>query len=265
MRFITALLCSSLAQAAFGAVIAAPEKRAVAYGFSGGSVKSSRGSLARRGEEYNMDRLDDLEEEAEDASKEQIYQSIDYLANIFNQKGVGYGLMGGVAMQLYGYEDRETKDSDMTINVNSRDLLDKIKDDQAIARPPPLMAASGTARLFVKIGDQQVASDVFVQGGDQSPPVETHQINGYWVLNLAPLINSKLRRAEDKDNEDVLWLIQNKGSDVNAQADAIDQGRRIEFTKTFIEDDDEEEGEENDNLKLVRETFKLSKEQIWDD
>lgn len=41
--------------------------------------------------------------------------------------------MGGVAMQLYGYEDRETKDSDMVVSVNSRDLLDKVKNDAKYA------------------------------------------------------------------------------------------------------------------------------------
>lgn len=34
----------------------------------------------------------------------------------------------------------------------------------SIARPPALMAASGTARLFINIDGHQVASDIFVKG-----------------------------------------------------------------------------------------------------
>lgn len=83
-----------------------------------------------------MDRLDELEEEAEDADKDQVYKGIDYLVDIFGKKDVKYGLMGGVALQLYGNDDRETHDSDMVVSVNSRDLLDKIKDDEKYALIP---------------------------------------------------------------------------------------------------------------------------------
>ncbi|KAI6083753.1 hypothetical protein F4821DRAFT_280614 [Hypoxylon rubiginosum] len=255
MRFAPILIGVSLVQAAFSAVAAIPDgKRAVSFGDSGISLRSTWNSFARRGEEYSLDQLDDLEEESEKASKDQVYKGIDYLVNIFNKQGVKYGLMGGVALQLYGYDDRETKDSDMVVSVNSRDLLNKIKDDPNISRPSALMAASGTARLFIKIGDQQVASDVFVQGGDQSPALETHKSGNYNVLNLGPLITSKLRRSEDKDKDDILWLAQNKTDDVKAVADSIDKKKRIELAKEY--DDDEQE----DILKA----FKLSKDDIDD-
>ncbi|KAI2601794.1 hypothetical protein GGR54DRAFT_645686 [Hypoxylon sp. NC1633] len=255
MRFAPVLIGASLVQAAFGAVAAVPDgKRAVSFWDSGLSVRSIWDRLTRRGEEYSLDRLDDLEEEAEEASKDQVYQGIDYLVNIFNQQGVNYGLMGGVALQLYGYDDRETKDSDMVVSVNSRDLLDKIRDDPNISRPSALMAASGTARLFIKFGDQQVASDIFVQGGDQSPNLETHALGGYNVLHLGPLITSKLRRSEDKDKDDILWLVQNKSDDIQDVADSIDKEKRIDYAQEY--DGDEQED--------IMKAFKLSEDDIDD-
>ncbi|KAI4866155.1 hypothetical protein F4820DRAFT_447282 [Hypoxylon rubiginosum] len=255
MRFAPVLLGVSFVQSALGAALAIPNgKRAVSFGDPDISLKYARSVIVSRGEEYNINQLDDLEEEAEEASKDQVYKGIDYLVKIYKDQGIDYGLMGGVAMQLYGYEDRETKDSDMVVSVNSRDLLDKVKNDANIARPPALMAASGTARLFINIDGHQVASDIFVKGADQSPPLQTRQLGGYKVLNIGPLISSKLRRAEDKDNDDVLWLIQNKGDDVKGAADSIDKKKRIDFAREY--DDDEQE----DILKA----FKLSKDDIDD-
>ncbi|KAI2637896.1 hypothetical protein GGS26DRAFT_588266 [Hypomontagnella submonticulosa] len=257
MRFSSVLLAVSLVQSALSVAITIPDgKRAVAFGDPSVSLNPARSIISRRGEEYDLDRLDDLEEEAEDASKEQVYKGIDYLVNLYNGQGIRYGLMGGVAMQLYGYQDRETKDSDMVVSVNSRDLLDKVKDDDKIARPSGLMAASGTVRLFINIDGQQVESNIFVQGGDQSPPVETHELDGYEVLNIGPLISSKLRRSEDKDKDDILWLIQNKGDDVKAAADSIDKGKRIDFAEEYDDDDDKQEA--------ILEAFKLSRDDIDD-
>lgn len=93
-----------------------------------------------------------------------------------------------------------------------------------------------------------------ITGGDQSPALETHKSGNYNVLNLGPLITSKLRRSEDKDKDDILWLAQNKTDDVKAVADSIDKKKRIELAKEY--DDDEQE----DILKA----FKLSKDDIDD-
>lgn len=126
------------------------------------------------------------------------------------------------------------------------------------------MAASGTARLFINLGDQHVGSDIFVQGksihltvahntvksvasltshgiagADLSPELDTQEVGGYNVLKVGPLIKSKFGRGEDKDKDDVLWLIMNKGDDVKAAADSLDYETRIEWAKEWIEEDDD--------------------------
>lgn len=84
---------------------------------------------APRGGEYDLDRLDELEEDAENASKDQIYKAIDHLVVIFNNNGIDYGLAGGVAMQLHGREDRETGDANMVASVKIKDLLHVVETD----------------------------------------------------------------------------------------------------------------------------------------
>lgn len=93
-------------------------------------------ALHRRGDEYSLDELDDLEEEANDADKGQVYKGIDYLVKLLGDKSIDYGIMGGVAMQLFGMDDRDTHDGDMAISVNSADLLDAVKDDPKYAIHP---------------------------------------------------------------------------------------------------------------------------------
>lgn len=123
-----------------------------------------------------------------------------------------------------------------------------------IARPSGLMAASGT-HFRPRRGRHRSNFHLFT-GGDQSPPVETHELDGYEVLNIGPLISSKLRRSEDKDKDDILWLIQNKGDDVKAAADSIDKGKRIDFAEEYDDDDDKQEA--------ILEAFKLSRDDIDD-
>jgi hypothetical protein len=93
-------------------------------------------ALHRRGDEYSLDELDDLEEEANDAKIEQVYKGIDYLVKVLEDKSIDYGLMGGIAMQLFGMKGRETHDGDMAISVNSAELLDAVQDDPKYAVHP---------------------------------------------------------------------------------------------------------------------------------
>ncbi|KAH9885032.1 hypothetical protein F4778DRAFT_799354 [Xylariomycetidae sp. FL2044] len=260
MRFAPTILFGASLASLFGAVVSSPlERRALSFGHADAPLKLSRGIITRRGEEYDDDRLDELEEETEDASKDDVYKGIDYLVDLFKKQNIKYGLMGGVALQLYGNDDRETHDSDMVVDVNSKDLLDKVKDDDKISRPRPLMAASGTARLFIKIDDDKyVAADVFVKGADNAPALETQEKGGYNVLKLGPLIGSKIGRAEDKDNEDILWLIKEKKDEVKDAADGIKKDKRIQWARDMIEDDD-------DDKDAILEAFKLENGDVEDD
>ncbi|KAI0508735.1 hypothetical protein F5B22DRAFT_619405 [Xylaria bambusicola] len=246
MHFTQLFLGIGITQAALSAATPiANGSRAVPHG------------IERRGDEYTMDQLDDLEEAAETAELDQIYEGVDYLVNIWNEQGVEYGLMGGIAMNLYGFKDRETHDSDIVVSVNSRDLLSMVADDVSISRPPPLMAASGVVRLFVNIDDQERAADVFVQGGDQSPPLDTTEVDGYNVLKIAPLISSKLGRGEEKDNNDILWLIDNLSDDVKDAADDIDKQKRIDFAIEYEDDDD--------TFEKILEAFDLDEDDVEDE
>ncbi|KAI1258930.1 hypothetical protein F5Y18DRAFT_323828 [Xylariaceae sp. FL1019] len=222
----------------------------------------------RGGEEYDIDRLDELTEEAEAASKDEIYKSIDLLINdIYGPNDIKYVLMGGIAMQLYGYSDRETTDSDMIVSVNSRDMLEKIKDHPDITRPNTMLSLSGALRIFINIEEQQVEADLFVQGNEMAPSLDDAQeIDGYNVLGLVSLLKSKLKRMERKDKEDIMWFIDEKGSDVSDVADDIDKDRRIEFAQEVMDNEDiDEADDENGRMKLVRETFKLEKKDVYDD
>ncbi|KAF3013176.1 hypothetical protein E8E14_000836 [Neopestalotiopsis sp. 37M] len=236
MRFASFFIAVSLAQSALGAVLPIGEdKRALAFGNANGPV----------------------ELEANDAKIEQVYKGIDYLVKVFEDKSIDYGLMGGIAMQLFGMKGRETHDGDMAISVNSAELLDAVQDDPNIRRPGRLMAASGTARLFVKIDEQQVGIDVFVSGGDQTPSLDTDTIDNYKVVKVGEIAKSKFKRLEDKDIEDIMWLIDNKPDDIKAIADDVDEDQRLEFAEHFEDADD-------DRKERIAETLKIDEDEIDD-
>ncbi|KAI1843842.1 hypothetical protein JX265_003738 [Neoarthrinium moseri] len=239
MRLVPIVVLASLVQAVFCAVApSTDERRAVTFGNHHEPLKLTRDTLSRRGKEYSITELDDLEEEAESASKDSIYKAIDHLTKLFKDKSIDYGLMGGVAMQLFGLESRDTHDADLAVSVNSGDLLKAIQDDPNIQRPGRLMAASGTARIFVKIGNQQVAMDVFVKGADQTPSLDTQTIKNYKVIKPGEIAKSKFKRLEDKDSDDILWLIQNKKDDIKKIADKVKKDDRVKFAEDFKDKDD---------------------------
>ncbi|ETS77104.1 hypothetical protein PFICI_10978 [Pestalotiopsis fici W106-1] len=203
-------------------------------------LRNAGAALHRRGDEYNLGELDELEEEAETASSDQVYKGIDYLVKLLGSKSIDYGLMDGIAMQLYGIDGRETHDGDMAISVNSANLIDVVKDDPNIRRPGKLMGASGTARLFVKIDEQQVDIDVFVQ-----------------VVKVGEIAKSKFKRLKHRDLDDIMWLINNKNDNIKAIADTVDEYKRIEFARHF-------EGADDDQKKLIAETLNIHEDDIDD-
>lgn len=87
-------------------------------------------SLHPRGETYNVAELDDLEEEAEEATQGKIDQSIDYIIDkIFKPHNIDYVLIGGNAMQKYGMKGRSTRDSDFVVNVKMNTLTAALESD----------------------------------------------------------------------------------------------------------------------------------------
>lgn len=57
-----------------------------------------------------------------DPTAAQIRQAIEAVAAKLQAKGIKYGLLGGMAMQLLGMPDRTTTDFDMAIDASAKDM-----------------------------------------------------------------------------------------------------------------------------------------------
>lgn len=63
-----------------------------------------------------------------------------------------------------------------------------------------------------------------------APSLEnTVTIDGWPIVSLFSLVKSKVRRAWEKDIEDVAWLCENKSNEVTAFASRIDYQSRLSF------------------------------------
>lgn len=155
MRFSTFSLAAALACSALSAAVplvaetpALPEEDAH--------------HLSPRGEQYNVNSFEVLEEKALSATMDQITASVNYLAKFWSANEATWALTGGIAMQKYGMRDRTTQDSDIAVSILPLAITSAAAADPKYAElktrraklfadfapsiqyPPPLMAASGT-------------------------------------------------------------------------------------------------------------------------
>ena len=110
MRFSTFFLTATLACSALSAAVPVVAKTPALQ-------EEGAHHLSPRGEQYNVDTFDDLEEEVLSATQDQITASVNYLAKFWSANGATWALTGGIAMQKYGMTDRTTQDSDIVVSI----------------------------------------------------------------------------------------------------------------------------------------------------
>jgi hypothetical protein len=85
--------------------------------------------MASTNNTYDMDDLDDLEEEAARASSANFIAARDYVLSLLGGNGVQGALLGGYSLSLRG-SPRKTYDIDVAVEATMRDVQRIVRDEQ---------------------------------------------------------------------------------------------------------------------------------------
>ena len=95
------------------------------------SRKTSSKGLRARGE-VSVSKMEEPQEiytRAPAVGQEDIFQAVRYVTNKLTASGIHYGIMGGLAMQLYGMQGRTTRDFDMVVDATGLQLKKALEND----------------------------------------------------------------------------------------------------------------------------------------
>ncbi|KAK3906124.1 hypothetical protein C8A05DRAFT_29989 [Staphylotrichum tortipilum] len=212
--------------------------------------------------------LDDLEEEAESATPQQQRAALQIIGDIFNGTGLAYALMGGMNFFLRG-SGRATQDVDLAVSgtVQLAAILDMLNNDERITRPANRMSwLSGVARIFVRIGTQQVQIDLKWQRaeGHGMPANLATASEGIQIianqtavrfLSIGPLVKAKFQsygRGFEGDFTDLFFVCTHAtyGGRVRQIADDIPIGKREALLEETIDNHPNDEDAVRYALKL---------------
>lgn len=75
-----------------------------------------------------MEEPQHLHARAPEVSQADIVRAVDYVKAKLAASGIRYGILGGLAMQLYSMQDRTTSDFDMAVDATGKELKAALED-----------------------------------------------------------------------------------------------------------------------------------------
>ncbi|KAI1444748.1 hypothetical protein F5Y02DRAFT_389048 [Annulohypoxylon stygium] len=210
--------------------------------------------------EYTIDQLFELEEESGQASQDHLFYALEHIVQQLEAAGVEYAVMGGLSMQLRGYDSRTTIDVDLAIDMKPRSLNSLLASDDRIYRPRPTAASTGIARVFVLTGPAYgeqveplpVLVDLILAGNLGAPrniaEASTQATAStpwgsrvYKILSVQHIFKAKLRsyasRFAENDYNDLIWMWLNLAEQVRQFSHQLDWEERDGFYNAVVESD----------------------------
>jgi hypothetical protein len=170
-----------------------------------------------------------------------VHVTLKQLAEDLDAEGISYVLIGGMALNLWGYT-RETVDVDVLL---TREGLDRFR-NRLVGRGY-VLAFEGALKTF-RNSDTQVKIEVITSGeypGDGKPKTVVfpdpstvrHNRDGYWIVTLEKLLELKLASGLSaphrmKDLVDVQELIGILGLPLEL-AEQLDESVRAEYRRLW--------------------------------
>ncbi|KAI2466802.1 hypothetical protein F4781DRAFT_434017 [Annulohypoxylon bovei var. microspora] len=208
--------------------------------------------------EYTIDQLFELEEESGQASQDHLFYALEYVVRQLEAAEIEYAVMGGLSMQLRGFDSRVTTDVDLAVDVKPRSLNSVLASDDRIYRPRPTAASTGIARIFVLTGPAYgepvdplpVLVDLILAGNLGAPRhIAEASIQAtastpwgdrvYKILNLQHIFKAKLRsyasRFGENDYNDLVWMWLNLAEQVRQFSHRLDWEERDGFYNAVVE------------------------------
>ncbi|KAI0888617.1 uncharacterized protein GGS22DRAFT_184195 [Annulohypoxylon maeteangense] len=208
--------------------------------------------------EYTIDQLFELEEESGKASQDHLFYALEYIVRQLEAAGTEYAVMGGLSMQLRGFDSRTTTDVDLAIDMKPRSLNTLLASDDRIYRPRPTAASTGIARVFVLTGPSYgeqveplpVLVDLILAGNlgaprniaeasTQATATTPWGTRVYKILDLQHILKAKLRsyasRFAENDYNDIIWMWLNLEEQVRQFSGRLDWEERDGFYNAVVE------------------------------
>ncbi|KAI1455991.1 hypothetical protein F4805DRAFT_459256 [Annulohypoxylon moriforme] len=208
--------------------------------------------------EYSIDQLFELEEESGQASLDHLFHALEHIVRQLEAIGIEYAIMGGLSMQLRGFDSRTTTDVDLAIDMKPRSLNSLLASDDRIYRPRPTAASTGIARIFVLTGPAYgeqveplpVLVDLILAGNLGAPRNIAEASTSatartpwgdrvYKILNLQHIFKAKLRsyasRFAENDYNDLIWMWLNHAEQVRHFSHRLDWEERDGYYNAVVE------------------------------